>query len=74
VDGRGLTKGRQIIGGIGWTIALLAAAGFVSLIVFTDMHRSAYERVPARNLLAVASAVLVGLGLVAASRKAGRKN
>ena len=65
--------GRQIVGGIGWTIFVLGATAFVSLVVFVDSHRAVYERVPP-NLLAVAVAGLVGLGVVVASRRAGRKH
>lgn len=63
----------QIVGGIGWTIFVLGTSAFVSLLVFVDSHRAVYERVPPKNLLAVAVAGLVGLGVVVASRRAGRE-
>jgi hypothetical protein len=75
MDGRPTRRvPRQIVGGIGWTIFVLAATAFVCLVVFVDSHRAVYERVPPKNLLAVAAAGLVGLGIVTASRRAGRRH
>jgi hypothetical protein len=65
---------RQIVGGIGWTIAILGAAAFAGLIVFTDMHREVYERVPTENLLGVGLIVVLGVVLLVVSRRVGRKN
>jgi hypothetical protein len=68
---------RQIVGGIGWTIALLGAAvfaGLIGVIIFIAQHREIYERIPAKNLLGPALVTVLGLGLVLASRRVGRKN
>jgi hypothetical protein len=74
MDGRPVRGvARQIVGGIGWTIFLLGSSALVSLVAFVDSHRAVYERVPPKNLLAVAVAGLVGLGVVVTSRRTGRE-
>jgi hypothetical protein len=68
---------RQIVGGIGWTIAILGAAvfaGLIGVIIFIEQHREIYERIPAKSLLSTALVAVLGLGLVLASGRAGRKS